>query len=337
MKSQRVFFLGFICVLTAAQPAWGQNNPAPPVEFKYIPAQSNTGFLGCGGIVGVDVSLQNCTTLSPTGREFVWSLELQPLPALKLGKMEIPIIPEVSTQYIVPDQNHMYFTDRNGQQFTASNQASLRFAIGYDTYFYDRYLWGDRTALKIGGACLLTRPLDLNPRREGCDDLDLDNWFVRGVYARNIYVRTENSDRDIGYLEATFYHEIPDHDFASKLDTTGLVKNVFNDDGKELTFADVRFLAKTPSLRLQGLPWVIDLRVGGGVGVAHQIETARGVRGDLHLTLTHNNNNLSFTGAVRYTARHGSYSGLDEDRYFWTAQAYMQWRPDIVVFWDHRY
>lgn len=334
MKLSGTLLLGLLSILSGVRSAACQNEPVLPLRFIYLAPQSNNGFYGCGSLIGVDVSVQNCTTFSPTSTEFVWSLEFQPLPALKLGRVEIPIVPEVSIQYVVPDFDHMHFRDRVDEFFAATNQASLRLAIGYDTYFYDRHLWGERTLLKVGGACLLTRALDLNPRREGCDDLDLDNWFIRGTFARTIHVRNEDSDREIGYLEATVYHEIPDHDFASKTDPSGSVE-VFNDDGLDVTFADVRFLARIPAVRHGASDWGVDLRLGGGVGVAHQIETATAAHGALHLTLTRRN--LSITGAARYTARNGSYNGLDEDRYYWTAQAYVQWRPDLVVFWDHRY
>jgi hypothetical protein len=326
----------FLLALGRVHTALSQNNPVLPLHFIYRVPPDNSGFLGCGGIVGVDVSLQGCATIAPTANEFVWTFEFQPLPALKLGRVELPIVPEISLQRVIPQREYMYFLDSDDQVFAAPSQTSLRLAVGYDSYFYDRHLWGNRTMLKVGGGCLLSRPLDLNPRREGCDALDLDNWFVKGLFARTINVRTEHGDREVGYLQASVYHEVPDHDFASKPDTSGIVVDTFNDDGLDVTFVDVVFLAKTPSFRLSGSRSTIDLRLGGGLGFAHQMETATSLHGDFlgTVTLYHN---LAITGGVKYTSRSGSFTGLKEDPKYWTAQAYIQWRPDFVIFWDHRY
>lgn len=243
------------CVaLVGVQDVLSQNNPVPQYKFIYLIPQDNDNIHGCGGIIGVDVSLQGCTTVAPGANEFVWSLELQPWPALKLGGVDIPIVPELSVQHVMPHQEYTHFLDRGNEVFLAPNQTSLRFALGYDSHFYNRHLWGNRVMLKAGGACLLTRPLDLNPRREGCDDLDLDNWFIKAYYAKTLRVRTEDRYRDLGYLQASLYWEMPDHDFASKTDTSGLVE-AFNDDGMHVTYADVTFWAKTPSIRLQATAW----------------------------------------------------------------------------------
>jgi hypothetical protein len=316
--------------------SWEANAQAvPPLEFVYDPPKSNNAFFGCGGVVGVDVALQNCTTLSPTANDFIWTVEFQPTPALKLWGLEIPIVPELGVQYSVPHYPSLYFKDSQERSFSAENQASFRFGIGYDTYFYDRHLWGSRAMLKVGGSCLLTRPMDLNPRREGCDDLDLDNWFVKGLLARTVYIRGPSRDREIAYVQASVYHEVPDHDFASKPDTVGYVK-VFNDDGLELTYADFMFLGRGPSVRVPGSRWTIDFRLGGAVGIARQVETATSVNGNALMTLNLRHN-LAITTGAKYTHRWGSITGLVEDGSYWQAQAYFQWRPDLVVFWDHRY
>jgi hypothetical protein len=229
----------------------------------------------------------------------------------------------------------LYFRDTRSDTFSAENQASLQVAIGYDTHFYDRDLWGSRTLLKVGASCLLTKPMDLNPRREGCDNLDLDNWFVKGLLARTIYTYGESRDREVAYVQASIYHEIPDHDFASKPDTIGYVKS-FDDDGLEVTFADLMVLGRGPTLRVPGLPWTVDFRLGGGAGLARQVETAASVTGNFLATLNLHHD-LAITGGAKYTHRWGSFSGLEEDRSYWLAQAYFQWRPNFVIFWDHRY
>lgn len=326
-----ILLLISVSVVAASAQAAG----TPPFEFVYQPPANNDAFFGCGGVVGIDVALQNCTTVSPTANDFVWTLELQPTPAWKILGLEIPVVPEVALRYVVPHGRSLYFRDSQGRLFLADHQASLQFAIGYDTYFYDRLLWGNRTLLKLGGTCLLTRPMDLNPRREGCDDLDLDNWFAKGLLARTVYTRGESGDKEIAYVQATIYHEIPDHDFASKVDTTNLVK-VFDDDGLELTYADLMILLRGPSVRVPGLPWALDTRIGGSAGAARQVETATSVTGNFLATLNVRHN-LAVTAGAKYTHRWGSITGLHEDPSFWLAQAYFQWRPDLVVFWDHRY
>lgn len=326
-----------VCFLSLGNVGEGfaQRDPISQFRFVYLVPQDNDNVFGCGGVVGVDVSVQGCTTFAPTADEFVWTLEFQPTPAFKLGHLSLPIVPELSVQHVVPHVEYMHFKDRDENLFLAPTQTSLRFALGYDSYFYNRHLWGNRAMLKAGGACLLTRPLDLNPRREGCDDLDLDNWFVKAYYARTIRIGTQDQYRDIGYLQASLYWEMPDHDFASKPDTSGLVE-AFDDDGMHVTYADATFWAKTPSVRLGPLPGILDFRIGGGVGLAHQVETATSMHADVLAAVTPYHN-LSMSAGAKYTRRNGSFSGLTEDQAYWSAQAFIQWRPDIVVFWDHRY
>lgn len=324
-----------LCALLSVSAAHSQSSPVPPLQFVYSVPTNNNGFFGCGGIIGVDVALQNCTTIAPTTNDFNWTFEFQPIRAPRAAGIDFPIVPEVAIQYVVPHARYMHFRDSRGDTYPATNQASLRFAIGYDTNFYDRHLWGNRTMLKLGGACLLTRPLDLNPRREGCDNRDLDNWFVKGLLARTLRVRRDDRDSEVAYVQASVYHEIPDHDFASKPDTTGYVQS-FNDDGWELTFADVSFLGRGPSIRLPGLGWGVDFRAGAGVGIARQIKTTTSVQGNAVATVNLRDD-MAVTAGAKFTHRNQSFSGLPEDRSYWTAQAYFQWRPDLVVFWDHRY
>jgi opacity protein-like surface antigen len=324
-----------LCTAATLGTAQAQDQALPPLEFVYDAPKNNNNFFGCGGVVGVDVALQNCSSIGPTANNFTWTLEFQPTPALKLFGAEIPIVPELAIEYVVPHSDHMFFRDRRGEAYLTTNQASLKFGIGYDTNFYDRHLWGNRTMLKVGGACLLTRSVDWNPRREGCDNVDLDNWFVKALYAKNLRIRRDTRDQQIGYLQLAVYYEIPDHDFATKIDSIGYVKS-FDDDGQEVTYADVTFLGKGPSVRLPGVGWMTDLRLGVGGGLARQIETATSIQGNA-LATVNVRRNLSVTAGAKYTAGRGSLTGLDEDRSYWTAQAYFQWRPDLVVFWDHRY
>jgi hypothetical protein len=332
----RLFSQVPVCAIVIAATATAQSSPVPPLHFLYRIPQNNNALFGCGGIVGVDVALQNCTTIAPTANVFEWTLEAQPTPAVKVFGAEIPIVPEVGIQYVVPRFAYMHFQDAHNDSFSASNQASLRFAIGYDSHFYARHLWGDRAMLKIGGACLLTRPLDLNPRREGCDNLDLDNWFVKGLFAKTIYTHRGDKEQQIGYFQASIYHEVPDHDFASKEDSSGYVADLFNDDGLDVTFADISFLAKGPTVRFPGSGWRTDLRLGVATGLAHQIETATYVQGNLLATMNIRSN-LAVTTGVKYTQRSGSFSGSTEDQSYWMGQLYFEWRPDIVIFYDHRY
>lgn len=325
----------FAIVGPAVTASQAQGDPVPPVQFIYRSPESNDGFFGCAGLVGVDVAVQGCSTFAPTANDFVGSLEFQPLPALRLGRLQVPLVPEVAVQYVVPNVTYMHFRDGANQVFYAPDQASLRFAIGYDTYFYDRHLWGDRRMLKIGGACLLTESIDRNARREGCDAADLDNWFIKALYAKTLYVGTDAGERELGYLQASVYWEMPDHDFASKPDQPGAIP-AYNDDGLDVTYADVTFLARVPSFGGTRLPWTVDIRGGGGVGLASQVESATALHGDLLATLNVAHN-LAVTGGAKYNVRRGSFSGGPEDNRFWTFQAYAQWRPDFVVFWDHRY
>ena len=334
MKSLFILTGAFSLFASSGAVAHAQNAPSPQLRFVYVTPTDNDAFSGCGGVVGVDVSLQGCTTLAPNADEIVWSLEFQPVPALRIAGLTIPFVPEISMQRVVPHEDYMYFLDREERVVDATVQSSLRFAIGYDSFFYDRHLWGNRALLKIGAACLLTRPLDLNARREGCDDLDLDNWFVKGLYAKTIRVRRDEGYQDIGYVQASVYWEMPDHDFATKVDTSGIV-DAYNDDGMHVTYADITLWAKSPLLRFQALPGVLDLRIGGGGGLARQVETATSFHADILATLTPSHN-FSISAGAKYTGRTGSFSGSKEDNAYWTAQAFAQWRPDFVVFWDHR-
>jgi hypothetical protein len=189
--------------------------------------------------------------------------------------------------------------------------------------------------LKIGGACLLTRSVDLNPHRRGCAKFDLDNWFAKGLFAKTIFATRGNERQQLGYLQISLYHEVPDHDFTSKVDTTEHIE-VFNDDGLDVTYGDISFLGKGPTTRFPIGGWSTDLRLGLGIGIAHQIGTATYVEGNALATINVLPN-LAVTSGVKYTQRSGSFSGLKEDPTYWTGQLYFEWRPDVVTFYDHRH
>jgi hypothetical protein len=302
---------------------------SPRYRFVDVPVENNNGFFGCAGIVARDGAVNTCIEASPASIKTTGTLEFQPSRGLVLGMYQFPIVPEIGFESDAQNFDYAHFYD-GSQRYSTNDQISLRGAIGFDTRFSSRQIFGDRAMLKVGAACLLTESFDYNPRRQGCRNLDLDNWFAKAFFAQNLRVPVRGTARSIAYIQGSYYYEMPDHDFAGKQHLQNDYQQ-FDDDGSALTIADATGYAILPlAVFSNGLSrW--DVKMGGGISHLHQTGTITTghIDGLITWSITPS---LSASVAGKYSSRTFEGDVMEEDPEFITAQAYIEWYPGISIF-----
>lgn len=285
--------------------------------------------------------MHECTAWNPGGLTVSAGIEAEPFGALSIGGIPLHVVPDLQLEYVKPDARYQYFTDAAGNRIAPDAQLSLRAAVGVDTRFTDRSRWGDGFMLKAGVSCLLTSSVDLNDRREGCGKGDLDNWFVKSSFARNMAVTGGVS----GFFRAEFWFEMPDHDFATKVVETPRAIN-HNDDGQYVVMANAAQYLFFPLERVIPQAEYFDFRLG--IGAAHFLQKAQSAEAQPDPAFRKDHNvstgfgemllswnplpEFSITGGTRWSKRMLYPDGYDGDQEYWTAQLFAEWRPDFSVF-----
>jgi hypothetical protein len=293
----------------------------PTFHFEW--PQDIAAFFGCASATGTGLALQSCLEIGAFGTTSRTSVDV--------GLLPLSIVPTISFDYYVPNGEYLYFTQA-GVRWPANPQGTLRFSIGFDTKFTGRSRWGNHVLMKVGASCLVTSAFDQNSRREGCERGDLDNWFLQGTFSHVFKAGEGRSKRDVVFIRAEAYYEMPDHDIAAKQHIAPAVNNPYNDDGQSVTILDVLVLGILP------LGQYLQLKPGGGVGhfyqAAQESMLQRGLQAeheftrahaDLYLTWTPNSS-ISFTAGSQFNHRYYFTQKTQSDRY-WLLQSYMEWRP----------
>lgn len=322
-----------------SQTVWGAELP---LTFHYSEPTNWSGAFSCVGVLATDLGIEQCFALSHFGIRLYTGVEADLFPRAVVLGLPLYVVPDVQVEYTQADPDHQYFTDATGQSYSAPGQTLLRMAIGLSTRFTDRGRWGEAITLKIGAACLLSEPLDLNERRRGCDEVDLDNWFVKGSVGQSMRFPGLGIS---GYFRAEAWFEMPDHDFASTPLASPRVQNSYNDDGQHVLITNAMQYVFIPVGDAAGISQ-IDLRLGGGLAYFRQHPQNADAQPDPKFRVPNTittpmadllvtwNPSLAFSASAgaRISAPRRVSEQSSHLSPYWTGQLFIEWRPGVSVF-----
>jgi hypothetical protein len=314
------------------------------LTFHYVEPTDGSGAFSCAGVIARDFGGQQCFAWNRSGLRSYTGIEFEPISGLNLLGVPVHLVPDVQVEYLSPNSEYQYFVDSRGDRYSTGTQVTFRASMGIDTRFTDRGRWGNAFMAKVGIACLLSDPVDLNERRRGCRKRDLDNWFAKASFARNISLGSRSGLT--GFFRSELWFEMPDHDFAATSNPDPLVTNVHNDDGQHVLIANAMQYVFIPVSSTVGFADGLDLRLGLGGAFFRQHEQNATAQPDPEQRMAHSISAfsaevlLSWTAGSDFSATVGGRWSTRQDRPireskhppYWTGQAFVEWRPDITLF-----
>ena len=111
--------------------------------------------------------------------------------APKVGgqRYAVPLGVEAEVNAFLPDAGWIYFTDRFDRKVEAFDETTLRVGLVSDNMVL--FPWWPKTRVIVGGGIswLLTRPVNLDPRRRSGNILKPDLFYLKGYWDHNISYR----------------------------------------------------------------------------------------------------------------------------------------------------